>query len=57
VVQGIEFGHQEIKKICAAISDLAQKVGKPKRVVEPVVTDEAYLASCARSLANAYWMR
>ena len=43
VVQGIEFGHQEIKKICAAISDLAQKVGKPKRKVEPVVTDEAYL--------------
>ncbi|MGB8887046.1 MAG: polyribonucleotide nucleotidyltransferase [Candidatus Korobacteraceae bacterium] len=43
VVQAIEFGHQEIKKICAAISDLAQKVGKPKRKVEPVVTDEAYL--------------
>ena len=43
VVQAIEFGHQEIKKICAAISDLAKKVGKPKRVVEPVVTDEAYL--------------
>ncbi len=43
VVQAIEFGHQEIKKICAAISDLAKKVGKAKRVVEPVVTDEAYL--------------
>src|SRR5271167_3450032 len=43
VVQGIEFGHQEIKKICAAISDLAQKVGKPKRVVEPVVIDEGYV--------------
>ena len=43
VVQAIEFGHQEIKKICAAISDLAKKVGKPKRTVEPVVTDEAYL--------------
>jgi len=43
VVQAIEFGHQEIKKICTAISDLAQKVGKPKRAVEPVVTDEAYL--------------
>src|SRR5271169_5034549 len=27
VVEGIEFGHQEIKKICAAINDLAQKVG------------------------------
>jgi len=43
VVQAIEFGHQEIKKICAAISDLAAKVGKPKRAVEPVTTDEAYL--------------
>ena len=43
VVQAIEFGHQEIKKICAAISDLAKKVGKAKRMVEPVVTDEAYL--------------
>ncbi len=43
VVQGIEFAHEQIKKICAAISDLAAKVGKPKRSVEPVVTDEAYL--------------
>ena len=43
VVQAIEFGHQEIKKICAAINDLAQKVGKAKRAVEPVVVDEAYL--------------
>ncbi|HEY5176352.1 MAG TPA: polyribonucleotide nucleotidyltransferase [Terriglobales bacterium] len=43
VVQGIEFGHEQIKKICAAISDLAKKVGKAKRTVEPVVTDEAYL--------------
>ncbi len=43
VVEAIEFGHQEIKKICAAITDLVQKVGKAKRVVEPVVTDEAYL--------------
>src|SRR5450631_4019887 len=43
VVEGIEFGHQEIKKICAAINNLVKKVGKAKRVVEPVVTDEAYL--------------
>src|SRR5271166_520173 len=48
VVQAIEFGHQEIKKICAAISGLAAKVGKPKRAVEPVTTDEAYLSE-ARS--------
>ncbi len=44
VVQGIEFGHQEIKKICAAINDLVAKVGKAKRKVEPVITDEAYLS-------------
>ena len=50
VVQAIEFGHQEIKKICAAISDLAQKVGKPKRAVEPVVTDEGYLSELRSKL-------
>src|SRR3979490_659535 len=35
VVDAIEFGHTEIKKICAAINDLRAKVGKPKRKVEP----------------------
>src|ERR1700744_2501473 len=35
VVDAIEFGHQQIKKICAAINELAQKVGKAKRKVEP----------------------
>jgi polyribonucleotide nucleotidyltransferase len=52
VVQGIEFGHQEIKKICAAISDLARKVGKPKRAVEPVVTDDAYLKELRSKLGD-----
>jgi polyribonucleotide nucleotidyltransferase len=42
VVDAIEFGHNEIKKICAAINDLRAKVGKPKRAVEPVAFDEAY---------------
>src|ERR1700682_285124 len=35
VVDAIEFGHTEIKKICAAISELRRRVGKPKRKVEP----------------------
>jgi polyribonucleotide nucleotidyltransferase len=52
VVQGIEFGHQEIKKICAAISDLARKVGKPKRAVEPVTIDEAYLKDLRSKLGD-----
>jgi polyribonucleotide nucleotidyltransferase len=42
VVDAIEFGHTEIKKICAAISDLRDKAGKPKRKVEPPVFDDAY---------------
>ena len=42
VVDAIEFGHTEIKKICAAINDLRAKVGKPKRAVEPVPFDDAY---------------
>ncbi len=52
VVQGIEFGHEQIKKICTAISDLAKKVGKAKRTVEPVVTDEAYLGELRSKLGG-----
>src|SRR5271168_3299378 len=42
VVDAIEFGHTEIKKICAAIKELAAKVGKPKRKVTPPEFDDAY---------------
>src|SRR4051812_49070430 len=42
VVDAIEFAHGEIKKICAALSDLAKKVGKAKRKVEAPQIDEAY---------------
>src|SRR6201981_1643752 len=35
VVDAIEFGHTEIKKICKAINELRDKAGKPKRVVQP----------------------
>src|SRR5271167_1618478 len=52
VVEAIVFGHQEIKKICAAISDLARKVGKPKRAVEPVTIDEAYLKELRSKLGD-----
>ncbi len=45
VVDAIEFGHTEIKKICAAINDLRAKVGKPKRQVDPPAFDEAYYNS------------
>src|SRR5713101_8149274 len=42
VVDAIEFGHTEIKKICAGINDLRQKAGKPKREVTAPEFDERY---------------
>ena len=42
VVDAIEFGHAEIKKICAAITELVGKAGKPKRTVKPPEFDQPY---------------
>ena len=42
VVDAIEFAHVEIKKIVAAIDDLASKAGKPKRPVTAPEFDQAY---------------
>jgi polyribonucleotide nucleotidyltransferase len=43
VVGAIEFAHEEIKKICAAIEDLVSRAGKTKRVVSEVEIDHEYL--------------
>ena len=42
VVDAIEFGHAEIRKICAAISKIAQAEGKTKREVSPIEFDQSY---------------
>src|SRR5579863_7011329 len=42
VVDAIEFGHTEIKKICAVINQLKDKAGKTKRAVTPPEFDQAY---------------
>jgi polyribonucleotide nucleotidyltransferase len=42
VVDAIEFGHAEIKKICAGINELREKAGKPKRQVASPEFDQAY---------------
>jgi polyribonucleotide nucleotidyltransferase len=42
VVDAIEFGHTEIKKICAAIVDLQSRAGKKKREVTPPEFDQSY---------------
>src|SRR6516164_3563733 len=36
VLEAIEFAHEQIKKICAAISELAQRGGKTKLEVKPI---------------------
>src|SRR5271163_1494813 len=45
VVDAIEFGHNEAKKICAAIDELVSKAGKPKRVVPPLEFDQEYFVA------------
>ncbi|MGA8110805.1 MAG: polyribonucleotide nucleotidyltransferase, partial [Acidobacteriaceae bacterium] len=42
VVDAIEFGHTEIKKIVAAIEELVSRAGKAKRPVTPPEFDQAY---------------
>ena len=44
VVDAIEFAHEEIKKICAAIEDLVRRAGKTKRVAGAVDLDREYLS-------------
>ncbi|HJS98673.1 MAG TPA: polyribonucleotide nucleotidyltransferase [Terriglobales bacterium] len=43
IVDAIEFGHNEIKKICAAINQLRERVGRPKRAFTEPEIDQNYL--------------
>ena len=45
ILAAIEFGHEEIKKIVAAIDELVSKAGKPKRTFKAPVFDEEYYNS------------
>jgi polyribonucleotide nucleotidyltransferase len=42
IVAAIEFGHEQIKKIVAAIEELVGKAGKPKRTFTAPEHDDAY---------------
>jgi polyribonucleotide nucleotidyltransferase len=44
ILEAIEFGHTEIKKIIAGIEELVAVAGKPKRAFVAPVFDEAYYA-------------
>ena len=52
VVDAIEHGHNEIKKICAAINDLRGKVGKPKRTVTPPEFDQKYFDDLKKNVGT-----
>ena len=52
-VDAIEFAPKEIQKITAAISDLAQRAGKPKRPFEAPQVDEAAIAA---NLPHPVWL-
>ena len=45
VVDAIEFGHEQVKHICATIIELASKAGKTKRAVAPLVQDTDFAGS------------
>ncbi len=52
IVDAIEFAHAEVKKICAAISELAKRAGKPKRAFEAPQVDEAAIAALRRRIGD-----
>ena len=45
VVDAIDFGHGEVKKICAAIEELVAKSGKTKKTVPALEIDHEYAAA------------
>jgi polyribonucleotide nucleotidyltransferase len=52
VVDAIEFAHEQIKKICAAIEDLAKRAGKAKREVSAVEIDHDYLNELTNKIGS-----
>jgi polyribonucleotide nucleotidyltransferase len=47
IVKALEMAHAEIKKICAAINELARHLGKEKKVIEGPAVDEQLKSAVA----------
>src|SRR3569833_619176 len=52
ILAAIEFSHEEIKKICAAIEELVSKAGKQKRSFNAPVFDEEYYNSLVAKVGD-----
>jgi polyribonucleotide nucleotidyltransferase len=40
LLDALDIAHEEIRKLCAAQRDLAERFGKPKKEITPIVVDE-----------------
>ena len=52
VVDAIEFGHEQIKKICSAIIEFAKVAGKPKREMKALEDTSAYHAELSSQVKD-----
>jgi polyribonucleotide nucleotidyltransferase len=52
ILAAIEFGHTEIKKICAAIDELVKLAGKPKRAFTAPEFDQAYFDELSAKVSD-----
>ncbi|HEY6308430.1 MAG TPA: polyribonucleotide nucleotidyltransferase [Candidatus Angelobacter sp.] len=52
VLEAIEFAHEQIKKICSAITDLASRGGKKKREVKEPEFDQAYYDALKKKVGD-----
>jgi polyribonucleotide nucleotidyltransferase len=52
ILEAIEFGHTEIKKICAAIDELVKLAGKPKRAFVAPEFDLAYFDALSAKVSD-----
>ncbi len=53
ILDALDIAHSEIKKLCAAMQELAEKAGKEKLVVEPPKIDEGLLSEIRGSHGQA----
>jgi polyribonucleotide nucleotidyltransferase len=53
ILDALDIAHAEIKKLCALQRELAEKVGKEKKVFETIAVDEAVLGAIRSSHGKA----
>ena len=55
IVEALEYGHSEIRKIIVAIRDLAERIGKAKRETPQVEQDEALYKFVEEKASQKIW--